>query len=199
MKYNDFDIYYPAKGVTLPWSQWEIVGMAAWLWSRSGLHRSWDLHLFERDVLESVELQQFVLMTRNDQPAAYLSWGHLSDEAEVSYIVNPHSLHREDKRSGPHLWLLNWVAPYGGTKAFMQVARQLLFHSSVGHMLRVKPGNHELGRIVSARGARVSRQDYSQEVLRMHGNFERAQHLRTGRFHNSAGVMPMRSRVSTNV
>jgi hemolysin-activating ACP:hemolysin acyltransferase len=83
MKYNDFEIYYPADGVTLPLSQWEIVGMAAWLWSRSDLHRSWDVHLFERDVLESVELHQFVLMTRNDQPAAYLSWGHLSDEAEV--------------------------------------------------------------------------------------------------------------------
>lgn len=178
MKYNDFEVFYPQEGVTFPWSQWEIVGMAAWLWSRSGLHRAWNLSLFERDVLESVELQQFVLMTRNDQPAAYLSWGHLSDEAEVSYIVNPHSLHREDKRSGQHLWLLNWAAPYGGTKAFAQVARHFLFHSSVGHMLRVKPGNHDLGRIVSARGGRVSRQDYAQEVLRMHGNFERAQHLR---------------------
>ena len=192
MKYNDFEIYYPADGVTLPLSQWEIVGMAAWLWSRSDLHRSWDVHLFERDVLESVELHQFVLMTRNDQPAAYLSWGHLSDEAEVRYIVNPHSLDREDKRSGKNLWLLNWAAPYGGTKAFTQVARQFLFHSSVGHMLRVKPGNHELGRIVSARGVRVSRQDYAQEVLRMHASFEVAQHLRTGSSHNLADAMPIR-------
>ena len=192
MKYNDFEIYYPADGVTLPLSQWEIVGMAAWLWSRSDLHRSWDVHLFERDVLESVELHQFVLMTRNDQPAAYLSWGHLSDEAEVRYIVNPHSLDREDKRSGKNLWLLNWAAPYGGTKAFTQVARQFLFHSSVGHMLRVKPGNHELGRIVSARGVRVSRQDYAQEVLRMHASFEVAQLLRTGSSHNLADAMPIR-------
>lgn len=188
MKYDDFDIYYPAEGFTLPLSQWEIVGMAAWLWSRSALHRFWDMHLFERDVLESVELQQFVLMTRNDQPVAYLSWGHLSDEAEAKYIVNPHSLYREDKRSGKHLWLLNWAAPSGGTKAFSRVARQLLFHSSVGHMLRVKPGNHELGRIVSARGARVSRQKYAQEVLRLHSNFERAQLLRSGCAPNETGT-----------
>ena len=160
--------------------------MAAWLWSRSGLHRSWSLDLFERDVLESIELQQFVLLIRNDQPAAYLSWGHLSDEAEINYIVNPHSLQRDDKRSGQHLWLLNWAAPFGGTKAFTKAARQTLFHSSVGHMLRVKPGNHDLGRIVSARGARVSRQDYTQEVLRMHHNFERAMRLRSN-FHNAAG------------
>lgn len=192
MKHKNFDIYYPADGITLPWSQWEIVGMAAWLWSRSDLHRSWDLRLFESDVLESVELQQFVLMTRNDQPAAYLSWGHLSDEAEVKYILSPNSLKRDEKRSGQHLWLLNWTAPYGGTNAFTQVARQFLFHSSVAHMLRVKPGNHDLGRIFSARGARVLRQDYIQEVLRMHGNFERAQHLRKGGFYNSADAMPMR-------
>ena len=186
MKCEDFDIYYPTEGIALPWSQWEIVGMAAWLWSRSVLHRSWDLQLFQRDVLESVELQQFVLMTHNDQPAAYLSWGHLSNEAEIRYIVNPHSLHREDKRSGQHLWLLNWVAPNGGTYAFTQVARKLLFHSSVGHMLRVKPGNHDLGRIVSARGTRVSRQEYIQEVIRMHRNFEQAQRLRTDSVYNAA-------------
>lgn len=178
MKYENFDIYYPAEGIALPWNQWEIVGMAAWLWSRSVLHCSWDLKLFRRDVLESVELQQFVLMTHNDQPAGYLSWGHLSDEAEIKYIVNPNSLQLDDKRSGKHLWLLNWVAPFGGTKEFMRVARHSLFHSSVGHMLRIKPGNHDLGRIVSARGVCVSRQDYIQEVLRMHGNFEQAQRLR---------------------
>lgn len=182
MKYKNFDIYHPSVGVTLPWNQWEIVGMAAWLWSRSGLHRSWNLHLFERDVLESVELQQFVLMTRNNQPAAYLSWGHLSDEAEIKYIVSPHQLQREDKQSGLHLWLLNWAAPYGGTNEFTEVARQMLFRRSVGHMLRVKPGNRELGRIVSARGALVSRKDYAEEILRMHGNFEKAQRLRQGNF-----------------
>ena len=154
------------------------------------MHRAWDLQLFERDVLESVELAQFVIMTRNGQPAAYLTWGHLSNEAEVRYIVNPHSLLREDKRSGKHLWLLNWAAPFGGTKGFKQVARHFLFHSSVGHMLRVKPGNHEMGRIVSARGVHVSRQDYVQEVLRMHGNFERAQRLRTGRSTNEVDSSP---------
>ena len=182
MKYKNFDIYYPSVGVALPWNQWEIVGMAAWLWSRSLLHRSWDLSLFERDVLDSVESQQFVLMTRNNQPAAYLSWGHLSDEAEIKYIVNPHNLQREDKQSGPHLWLLNWAAPHGGTNEFTQVARHILFHHSVGHMLRVKPGNRDSGRIISARGALVSRQDYAKEILRMHGNFEKAQQLRQDNF-----------------
>lgn len=182
MKYKNFDIYFPKVGVELPWNQWEIVGMAAWLWCRSGLHRSWELNLFESEVLESVESQQFVLITRNNQPAAYLSWGHLSDEAEVKYILNPHNLRREDKQSGRHLWLLNWAAPHGGTKEFSQVARQILFHRSVGHMLRVKPGNHDSGRIVSARGALVSQQDYAKEILRMHGNFVKAQQLRQGNF-----------------
>lgn len=178
--YSNFEFFYPGQSFKPPWSDWEIAGMAAWLWCRSGLHRSWNMYLFERDVLESIELQQFVLMTQNKQPAGFLSWGHLSDEAEIKYIVDPQSLHREDKRSGTHLWLLNWVAPHGGTDAFAKIARQRLFHSSVGHMLRVKPGNHDLGRIVSARGDQVSRQAFIQEVLRMHVNFERAHDLRTG-------------------
>lgn len=180
IRHDGFEVHYPAEGAALPWSAWELAGMAAWLWSRSRLHRSWDLRLFEMDVLQSVELRQFVLMTRNSQPAGYLSWGHLSDAAEVSYIVNPHSLRREDKRSGAHLWLLNWAAPDGGTDTFAQVLRRHLFHSSVAHMLRVKPGRQDLGRIVSGRGARVSRQEYLREVLRMHRNFEQAQRLRSG-------------------
>jgi hemolysin-activating ACP:hemolysin acyltransferase len=177
--HRGFEIHWPTAHQAIAWSAWEVAGMAAWLWSRSGLHRSWDLRLFEQDVLESIELQQFVLMLRDKQPAGYLSWGHLSDEAEVAYIVNPHSLRREDTRSGAHLWLLNWAAPDGGTDIFAQLLRRHLFHSSVAHMLRVKPGDRDLGRIVSGRGVRVSRQDYVREVLRMHRNFEQAQRLRS--------------------
>ena len=70
------------------------------------------------------------------------------------------------------------MAPQGGTEAFTWVARHYLFHSSVGHMLRVKSGNHQLARLVSARGSQVSRQDYVQEVLRMHKSFQRANRLK---------------------
>lgn len=176
--YGGFECHFPTQDSQLPWSHWEIVGMAAWLWARSVLHRSWNLALLEKEVMDSVQLQQFVLMTRQDRPAGYLSWGHLSEEAEVSYIADPHSLSLQDKCSGPYLWLLNWVAPQGGTEAFTWVARHHLFHSSVGHMLRVKPGNREMARLVSARGSQVSRQSYAHEVLRMHKSFQRANRLK---------------------
>lgn len=160
---------------------WEIVGMAAWLWTHSGLHRSWSLALFEHEVLQCVSLGQFVLVTREGQPTAYLSWGHLSDEAEVSYIADPHSLRGADIKSGEHLWLLNWVAPGGGTKEFTWVARHVLFHSSVGHMLRVKPNNHETARLVSARGIHVPAADYIREIRRVHSSYESALVLRRKR------------------
>lgn len=182
IKHRGFEVHYPTADSPVPWNQWEIVGMAAWLWTRSALHHSWDMRLFEQEVIDSVELGQFVLLTHQQRPAAYLSWAHLNDEAEVRYIANPHSLTQQDKHSGPHLWLLNWVAPAGGTEAFTWVAREHLFHSSVGHMLRVKPGNHEVARLVSARGARVIPQDYGREVLRMHANFEKAQRIRGANF-----------------
>jgi cytolysin-activating lysine-acyltransferase len=111
---------------------------------------------------------------RNELPAAYLSWACLSPESEVRYLVNPHSLTREDKRSGKHLWLLNWTAPFGGTDISKWVVRDCLFHSSVGHMLRVKPGNHEQARVVSARGAQVSDDEYAKEISRMYQSFEQA-------------------------
>jgi hemolysin-activating ACP:hemolysin acyltransferase len=178
IEHAGFEFHFPTQSSPVPWSRWEIVGMAAWLWARSELHRSWNLALLEQEVMDSVQLQQFVLLTHQGRPAGYLSWGHLSEEAEVSYIADPHSLSLQDKCSGPYLWLLNWVAPQGGTEAFTWVARHHLFHSSVGHMLRVKPGNHELARLVSARGSQVPRQNYAQEVMRVHGSFQRANRLK---------------------
>lgn len=178
IEHRGFEFHFPVQGSPVPWSHWEIVGMAAWLWARSELHRSWSLALLEKEVMDSVQLQQFVLLTHQGRPAGYLAWGHLSEDAEVRYIADPHSLSQQDKCSGPYLWLLNWVAPQGGTEEFTWVARQRLFDCSVGHMLRVKPGDHAVGRLVSGRGRQVSRQDYAQEVIRMHKSFQRAQSIR---------------------
>lgn len=161
--------------------------MAAWLWTRSGLHQSWNMALFEHEVLQCVALGQFVLVTRQEQPVAFLSWGHLSEEAEVSYLTDPHSLKGTDIKSGEHLWLLNWAAPMGGTREFTWVARHVLFHSSVGHMLRVKPNQHETARLVSAKGVHVSAGRYAQEVRRVHGSFLRAQALRRERIQPRIG------------
>ena len=191
--HRGFEVHFPSQGSPLPWNQWEIVGMAAWLWARSKLHRSWSLALLEQEVMDSVQLQQFVLLTHQGRPAAYLSWGHLSEEAEVSYIVNPHSLSQQDKCSGPYLWLLNWVAPQGGTQEFTWVARNRLFKYSVGHMLRVKPGNRETARLASGRGSEVSRQDYDREVMRMHGSFHRAQSIRQARISQELPMQPTSS------
>lgn len=181
ISHKSFTFYAPDENTPEAWRPWEVVGMAAWLWTRSGLHRSWNLALFEQEVLRSVQLQQFILATHQGQPAAFLSWGHLNDAAEVSYLTDPHSLQAQDLKSGPHLWLLNWAAPAGGTPEFTWVARHVLFHSSVGHMLRVKPMQHDTARLVSAKGIHVPTQAYVQEIQRVHGSHLRAQALRRER------------------
>jgi hemolysin-activating ACP:hemolysin acyltransferase len=185
ISHKNFIFYAPDASTPLAWNPWEVVGMAAWLWTRSGLHRSWNLALFEQEVLRSVQLNQFILATHKGQPAAFLSWGHLSDAAEVAYLTDPHSLQAQDLKSGPHLWLLNWAAPAGGTPEFTWVARHVLFHSSVGHMLRVKPMQHETARLVSAKGIHVPTQAYVQEIQRVHGSHLRAQALRRERIPQS--------------
>lgn len=180
IEHQGYEFHVPQPNARPSLDPWDVVGKAAWLWTRSELHRSWNLALFEQEVVRSVELQQFVLATRGGQPAAYLSWGHLSPQAEVSYLADPHSLFGTDLHSGEHLWLLNWVAPSGGTQAFTWVARHVLFHSSVGHMLRVKPRRHDTARLVSARGARVAASVYAQEIRRVHGSYLQAMALRGG-------------------
>jgi cytolysin-activating lysine-acyltransferase len=176
--YRGYEFHFPTPDSTLHWSNWEILGMAAWLWTRSPLHRAWNLALFEQEIADSIQLGQFVLLIHRNQPAGYLSWGHLSDDAEVKYIVNPNSLTLEEKRSGPNLWLFNWVAPGGGTAEARLVVRQKLFHQSVGHMLRVKAGNAQSARLTSARGQNVSDSDYLNELRRMNESFVKAMALK---------------------
>lgn len=184
IEHRGFECHFPTESSPLPWSHWEVVGMAAWLWARSRLHRSWDLALLEQEVMSSVQLNQFVLLTQQDRPAGYLSWGHLSEEAEVSYIADPHSLSLQDKCSGPFLWLLNWVAPQGGTEAFTWLARHRLFHRSVGHMLRVKPRQPRHGPPgVGARKRGVPRR------LRPRGHAD-AQELSAGPGHSPGAQAP---------
>ncbi len=172
IEHYGYEFHFPTQGSPLPLSDWEIVGMAAWLWARSKLHRPWNIAMFEQEVMDSVQLQQFVLTTHRECPVGYLAWGRLSEEAEVKYIANPNSLSLQDKSSGSYLWLLNWVAPQGGTKEFSWFARRILFQQSVAHMLRIKLDNRGIGRLVSARGILVTREDYAKEVVRMLKSFE---------------------------
>ena len=71
IEHRGFECHFPTESSPLRCSHWEIVGMAAWLWARSRLHRSWDLALLEQEVMSSVQLNLFVLLTQQDRPAGY--------------------------------------------------------------------------------------------------------------------------------
>jgi len=91
-----------------------VMGAAAWLMAQSPLHR----HLFMADmewlVIPPVALGQFRLWRNGNQPEGFASWAYVSDDVDQALAQGRGRLRPTDWKSGPHLWLMDLVAPFGG-------------------------------------------------------------------------------------
>jgi hemolysin-activating ACP:hemolysin acyltransferase len=94
------------------------LGMATWLWSQSPLHADWPSKLLARSIWPAIVHRQFMLGRDPDrQPVAYVSWACLNEERERQYLRSPSSLAQDDWVSGDRIWFVDWIAPWGGTRA----------------------------------------------------------------------------------
>ncbi|MEK9802562.1 MAG: toxin-activating lysine-acyltransferase, partial [Curvibacter sp.] len=94
------------------------------------------------------------------QPVAYLSWAHLSAEAESRYLDHPlRGLQPADWRSGDRMWAIDWITPFGHAHALRasilrllpQVCFRFLYHRGNERGLRIKTYR---GRAITAEQAR---------------------------------------------
>lgn len=119
-----------------------ILGDITWLWMNSELHASWPVLVLERNVLPAIDRRQFLMMRhRNGMPLAYVSWAWLDEAREKQYLRDPLSLSIEDWSSGDRMWLMDWIAPFGGSTHIASVLRQRLFPHEAAWALRVKKGS----------------------------------------------------------
>ena len=113
----------PTAGKTVPpqaVSDREItyaLGECAWLMSRSVPHR----HVFMADidwrVLPPLYLGQVrVFRDAKGNAQALVSWAFVSDEVDARLKANIARLQPGDWRSGPHPWIVDVVAPFGGIR-----------------------------------------------------------------------------------
>ena len=121
-----------------------VLGEVTWLMTQSELHRDWPLASVVQWVLPALLNNQYRLYRQNDRPIGYVSWGWLSAEAETGYVQDPSSLQPKDWQSGDRLWLLDWIAPGGGTHAIARDLKSKVFPDHVGRALRWKDGSDTL-------------------------------------------------------
>jgi len=127
MRYDTFDIIAP-QVTGEAFNEAEVLGSAVWLWMHSKSHRNAPLHLLSRLLLPAIKNRQFVLVSENGKPVFYLAWTTLSVEAEKRYLNNPpQCMPEEDWASGELIWFLDWVAPFGHTRAMKRLIERRLF------------------------------------------------------------------------
>lgn len=112
------------------WNEAEVLGSAVWLWMHSASHRNFPLHTLPVLLLPAIKSRQFVLASEGGRPVFYLSWANFDSEAEQRYLANsPLLMPEHDWNCGDRLWGLDWVAPFGHTRAMMRIVRRQLFAS----------------------------------------------------------------------
>lgn len=112
---------------TESFNETETLGAVVWLWMHSHAHRDAPLHTLSALLLPALKQRQFVLVMEQDKPVFYLSWAQLDAAAEARYLRNPAVCMAEaDWHSGERMWILDWVAPFGHTRAMMSLVRRRL-------------------------------------------------------------------------
>ena len=97
----------------------EVLGQVVWLMMQSPSHK----HLFMNDlewlVVPPLLARQFRLFRQKGMPVGFASWAYLNDEADERMSNGTRKLQPGEWKSGEHLWLLDIIAPFGGSDRFV--------------------------------------------------------------------------------
>jgi len=109
-------------------SEAEVLGASVWLWMHSQKHRDTPLSALPAVLLPAIKAQQYVLVSRNDQPVFFMSWAWFDEDAEHRYLTQHDLLRQEaDWCSGDRMWVMDFVAPFGDTPAMSELVMTELF------------------------------------------------------------------------
>ena len=135
-------------------SRLELLGEMCWLYSQSRLHQGWPMASLQQWLLPPILAGQMRIYRKNGKPHAFVSWARMSKAVEEAYVLNTASLQPGDWRSGDRIWLVDWVAPFGGSREIARDLKHRVFPDDVGRVLRLRPGDDTL-RIMYVHGVRA--------------------------------------------
>ena len=137
-------------------SEAEVFGAAVWLWLHSPQHRDLPLHALPTVLLPIIRHQHYMLVSRGSQPLCFISWMWLNAAAEARYLTQPAILVQEaDWASGERLWIRDWIAPFGESRAMSGLVTRMLFPDRCFRALYHR-GAETGQRVMNFRGQQVS-------------------------------------------
>ena len=104
-----------------------LLGAVAWLMMQQPAMRHTVLSELEWRVMPPLMLEQAKIYLKDGAPIAYVSWGRLSESAAERYSTAPHHLGTTDWNSGEHIWIVDFVVPFGGSAQIIKELRETVF------------------------------------------------------------------------
>lgn len=112
-----------------------MFGAVTWLLTQQPSGRQTLLGELEWRVMPPLILEQSKVYLRQGAPAAFVSWARLSDAVAERYRSAPHQLTVSDWNSGPQVWLIDMIAPFGGAQEILKDMREKVFAGQTIHQL----------------------------------------------------------------
>ena len=96
-----------------------------------------------------VALQQFRIWQVEHQPVGFVTWGLFNEETEAGYLAGSRKIQPDDWNAGDRLWLVDFIAPFGGVSQLVRVGRQHL-RSVLGKGVLGRANREHRGKLWSA-------------------------------------------------
>lgn len=104
-----------------------LIGPIMWLF----VHHPVKRHAFASDlewmVMPPLVLDQAKLYMKGMAPLGFASWAFVSDEVQQRLAAGHGKLAPHEWKSGKHLWLIDIIAPFGGTDDVIKDLREKVF------------------------------------------------------------------------
>lgn len=97
-------------------SKLPILGPALWLYARDPLKKFTFIADLDWALLPPVILDQCRLYTKNGIPFAFFTWALVNDDIDQRLRSGVPRIAPHEWKNGPHLWLIDIVAPFGETE-----------------------------------------------------------------------------------
>lgn len=148
------------------WADDELLGMVQRLWDKAG-RAAWPKEVFQALVCPAIAWRQCAFVCDCEgKPRVFASWAFLSQASERRLLSGCGPVAADDWQSGDSLWLVDWLAPLGGSLPLAMHLRRHVFAQSVAMALRMdRSGASGSLRQYAGKGASKAQRDKRAEQI----------------------------------
>lgn len=105
-----------------------VLGELVWLLTQSAQHKqAFFLGDLEWMAMPPILLQQFRMFYAKDRPLGAILWAYVNDEVEQRLLSGNARMRPQDWKCGDKLWIVEVVAPFGGTDEMLKDLKAKVF------------------------------------------------------------------------